>query len=493
MGQRSLSETVSLPALEQLANAQALLPTLADAAETAAFVARTLEQIPGAGRSAVCLVGADGPEGSLRAGSCEHCLEPRSRAGAAAGTCALALEAGVDSFAVNSQGFEFGRVLLALEAREEFEHYRPFVTSFTQAVALALDNRSMAEQLRAEPKGRSRAFLQTVIDAIPEGLMVINRDFSVALANRTARGGERDQLTPSTYCYRTSHGRDAPCDDSLGGCPVTLVLAHKRTISVEHTHIDRQDREHIVEVLAAPVLDEHGEVVQIVESVRDVTERKRAERKLVAALQEKEVLLREIHHRVKNNMQVIVSLLRIHARKFSDERTQTAFAECRERVKAMSLVHEVLYQSKNLACIDFKAYLEKLCRGLRTTHGVAAEGVTITGDPARISLSIDQGIAVGLIVSELVSNAFKHAFPEGQSGSVSIGLSVLDDGQVELIVRDNGQGLPTQIDITNSPSLGLNLVVAAVTGELGGSIEVERASGTRFRILFRCRSAWSGE
>jgi len=222
---------------------------------------------------------------------------------------------------------------------------------------------------------------------------------------------------------------------------------------------------------------------------RDTTDRKRAKERIAAALMEKEVLLREIHHRVKNNMQVIVSLLRMHSRRTDDARLGQVFDDCRDRVNAMSLIHEALYQSDDLARIDFEVYLKKLCRNLSQAYGASGRGVTVKVERANVTLDMDQGIAMGMIICELVSNAFKHAFSLGKGGMVTIVLSVLGGEEVELIVQDDGEGLPPEIDILNPPSLGLQLTVAAVTRELGGSIEVERDGGTRFIIRFKGKSA----
>ena len=220
----------------------------------------------------------------------------------------------------------------------------------------------------------------------------------------------------------------------------------------------------------------------------DITNRKRAEERIAASLKEKEVLLREIHHRVKNNMQVIVSLMRMHARQSRNKWIRNIFDDCRDRVNAMSLVHEALYQSEDLAQINFEVYLKKLCRNLSQAHGATSKGIAVTVERCNVELDIDQGIAVGMVISELVSNAFKHAFPFGKGGSVSLSLSGLEGEEVELIVEDNGKGLPPEIDILNLPSLGLQLAVAAVTRELGGSIEVERDGGTRFAVRFKART-----
>ncbi|MCK5507666.1 MAG: PAS domain S-box protein [Desulfobacterales bacterium] len=223
------------------------------------------------------------------------------------------------------------------------------------------------------------------------------------------------------------------------------------------------------------------------ESVTNITARKQAEELIRASLKEKEVLLREIHHRVKNNMQVIVSLLRMHSRKIDDARLVQVFDDCRCRVNAMALIHEALYLSNDLARIDFEVYLKKLCRNLSQMYGAYGKGIKVTVELCSVALDMDQGIALGMVISELVSNAFKHAFLPDKRGNVSVRLSCLEGKNVELIVKDDGKGLPPKIDILNTKSLGLRLAASAVTRELGGSIEVERNGGTRFVIHFKCK------
>ncbi|MGP8331722.1 MAG: PAS domain-containing sensor histidine kinase [Methanosarcinaceae archaeon] len=221
------------------------------------------------------------------------------------------------------------------------------------------------------------------------------------------------------------------------------------------------------------------------ESVTNITARKQAEELLRASLKEKEILLREIHHRVKNNMQVIVSLLRMHSRNINDARLLQVFDDCLCRINAMALVHEALYLSNDLARIDFAVYLKKLCHNLSQMYGAYGKGIKVTIELCNVTLNMDQGIALGMVISELVSNAFKHAFLPDKRGSVSVSLSCLEGKDVELIIKDDGKGLPPEIDILNTRSLGLRLAVAAITRELGGSIKVERNGGTRFIIHFK--------
>ncbi len=396
----------------------------------------------------------------------------------------------------NSDGYESVALLPLRSGGETFgliqfnDHRKGcFSDQFIILAERLADNVAIAISQRwaEEERERTWKFLQTVIDGFPEALMVVNRDYTIALANRTARemsaGG--DPVADCLKCHQVSHGRETPCDGSDHPCPMKQVLETKMPTTAEHVHYDAQSRQIHVELIAAPIIDKDGEVVQVIESARDITERKRARESIAASLEEKEVLLREIHHRVKNNMQIIVSMLRMHARESDSERVRSVFTDCRARINAMSLIHEALYQSEDLARIDSESYLAKLCRNLRQVHGAPSKGIVLTVGKEDVSLGLDQGLAVGMIVCELVSNTFKHAFPKGEPGTVLVSLSSIGEGEVELVVQDDGVGLPPEIDITNSPSLGLHLAAITTKHELGGSIEVERDGGTRYVIRFK--------
>jgi two-component sensor histidine kinase len=236
------------------------------------------------------------------------------------------------------------------------------------------------------------------------------------------------------------------------------------------------------------VRDEAGNIQYVIGVVVDIDQRKRMEEALLEALEEKEVLLREIHHRVKNNMQAIVSLLRMHSRMDADVPFQSIFEDCRGRIEAMALVHEALYQSNDLIHIDFQAYLRKLCRNLARVHAATSNGISIEVAPTEVSVGMDQGIALGMVIAELISNAFKHAFPPGGAGKVAIGIRQLESGIVELAVSDNGIGPPADLDIRNPDTLGLKLVSGAVQRELGGTLELERNGGATFIVRFPCNA-----
>lgn len=228
-----------------------------------------------------------------------------------------------------------------------------------------------------------------------------------------------------------------------------------------------------------------GHLYRMAGSITDISERRRHEEQIIASLKEKELLLREIHHRVKNNMQVISSLLRLQSSSTDDRRYTELMKECQNRIHTMSLVHEKLYQSNDLARIDFRDYLENLIHSLFRSYAVSPDKVELQLDVADIKAGIDTAIPCGLIINELVTNALKYAFPNGHSGWIRVGMWLRDDAWVELIVEDNGVGLPDDFDPNQSESLGLQLVSVLVKDQLQGELEVIRKDGTLFKMIFR--------
>ncbi len=212
-------------------------------------------------------------------------------------------------------------------------------------------------------------------------------------------------------------------------------------------------------------------------------ERKRSTEQLKASLREKEVLLKEIHHRVKNNMQVISSLLNLQSGCVGNPEVEAVLKDSQNRVRSMALIHEKLYQSRNLSRIDFADYLRKLTDDLFRSYGLSPDRIALVTHAEGVSLGIDAAIPCGLIVNELVSNCLKHAFPNGREGEVHVTL-MPKNGMYELTVRDNGVGFPKGLDFRHTESLGLQLVTT-LTEQLDGTIELNaNGAGTEFRILF---------
>ena len=240
----------------------------------------------------------------------------------------------------------------------------------------------------------------------------------------------------------------------------------------------------VMDVLLTGVLqrDKTGEIEYSRTFLVDVTERRRAEDSVKASLQEKEVLLQEINHRVKNNLQIISSLLSLQSQDIQDEQALRSFQVSQDRIKAMALVHEKLYQSDDLARIDIGEYIRSLADDLRSSYGLGSQDVNLTIDVDNILLGVDTAIPCGVIVNELVSNSLKHAFPEGRAGEIVISFRKID-GQYTMIFKDDGVGLPEDVDIAHPSSLGLT-IVNALTGQLGGDIALARNGGTEISITF---------
>ncbi len=222
----------------------------------------------------------------------------------------------------------------------------------------------------------------------------------------------------------------------------------------------------------------------VLASAHDITERKRTEERLTASLREKETLLKEIHHRVKNNLQVIISLLSLQSRKTKVPEVIAGLEDSQNRIRAMALVHERLYQSGDLSRVDFGNYLKSMAHELFHTYSAAAHGIELRVEAEEIFIGIDLAIPCGLIVSELISNSLKHAFPENSDVSREVMLALRKSGNmIEIDVGDNGVGLPESVDLGSTPSLGLVLVPQLVR-QIKGEVLIDRASGTRFHISF---------
>ena len=216
--------------------------------------------------------------------------------------------------------------------------------------------------------------------------------------------------------------------------------------------------------------------------LRDITERKRNEEQIRNSLEEKEILLKEIHHRVKNNLQVVSSLLSLQSGYPRVESVRELFLESQNRVKSMALIHEKLYQSADFSNIDFADYIESLARNLFHSYAANPEQIRLTIE-VDVELDIDHAIPCGLIVNELLSNSLKHAFPEDRAGTVLLRFHQ-QDHQFVLLFADDGIGLPADMDFRNTESLGLQLVTT-LTSQIGGTIEHLPADvGTTFQISF---------
>jgi PAS domain S-box-containing protein len=218
-----------------------------------------------------------------------------------------------------------------------------------------------------------------------------------------------------------------------------------------------------------------------VQMEEEITARKKAEVEISQSLAEKELLLREIHHRVKNNLQIIISLLNLQSRHIQDQNVLDAIQDSQNRVRAMALVHERIYRSHNIATINLKDYISYLVNQIFGFYNIPRDRIGVTITMEDYPADIDMTIPIGLIVNELVSNSIKHAFPDGRTGGISIGCTQPAPDTLQFVYRDDGVGIPEGFDWRDSESLGLRLVNSLV-GQLDGTIEKGPGEGTMFII-----------
>ena len=343
----------------------------------------------------------------------------------------------------------------------------------------------ITERKRAEEALRAeRGLMATLIDNLPDNVFIKDIRGGIILdnlAHRRILGRQKmDEVAgKSDRDFFASALADQYMDDER-----RIVESGRPLINYEEPVVDSEGRSHWYLTTKVPVRDSHGSVTALVGINRDITERKRAEEEIRVALREKEVLLREIHHRVKNNMQVISSLFNLQAGHTLNEEGRAILKEAQARIHAMSLVHEKLYQSGNLSRIDLGGYINNLAFHLVHFYRSQPGLVRLETDFEDATLDIASAIPCGLLLNELISNALKHAFPENRAGVVRIGLKHETGGLIELRVADDGVGFPENLNFRKAESLGLQIVNLLV-GQLGGTIELDRTNGTAFTVAFR--------
>jgi PAS domain S-box-containing protein len=253
--------------------------------------------------------------------------------------------------------------------------------------------------------------------------------------------------------------------------------------------IPKYGEEVILEYKNKLMLDDKGRPMAVQGSARDITERKQAEEQIKTSLKEKEILLQEIHHRAKNNMQIISSLLKLQVSSSKDKKVEDALKESHGRVQAMSLVHETLYDTESMASIDFRSYISRLSQTVFQSYGISREQVELKIEAENISFRIDQLSHIGLLINELVSNSLKYAFPGNRKGEIVIRLRKIDQDEIELMVGDNGLGMPEDLDWRNTETLGLQLVTTLAEEQLDGTLNLNRVNGTHFNIRFKLKES----
>ena len=290
----------------------------------------------------------------------------------------------------------------------------------------------------------------------------------------------KDSLTPSSLEMATKILEEELSRDNDEGVDPN----RSRVLEMEQYHKDG----HTVwtEIRVRFLRDSDGKPVEILGVSRDITDRKQSEERIRESLQEKEILLKEIHHRVKNNFQIITSLLNLHERKADDKALTEYFNNFHNRIRSMALVHERLYQSEDLARIDFAEYINIMAQELYQTLQCHTDRIKLLIKAQDVQLGIDRAIPCGLVVNELLTNAMKHAFPPGskKKGTIKITLLQRGDKSIQLMIGDNGVGIPKSIDVRKTETLGLKLMQNLIAKQLNGEFQLNQKKGTEYTITF---------
>ena len=332
--------------------------------------------------------------------------------------------------------------------------------------------------------------IERLLEAVPAAVWVARDPQCLTIiGNRKAdelyeaQPGENVSTTtvPEARRFFTPDGQELTAEQ----LPMQKAVASNQNVLDSELQVELSSGRRITMLgSAVPLRDQQGNARGCIGAFMDITQRKQAENQIKSSLAEKEVMLKEIHHRVKNNLQVISSLVSLQADTLTDERIREELNDVRDRVRSMGLVHEKLYQTSDLSKLNFAEYTTSLTQNILRSHSTLAQNVRLKLAVEPVSLSIDTAIPCGLILNELVGNALKHAFPHIDGAEVAVGLDIDPAAKVVCLrVRDNGVGLPANFDLHQSKTLGLRLV-KILAKQVRGTVETATGPGTEFKINF---------
>ena len=325
--------------------------------------------------------------------------------------------------------------------------------------------------------------IHLAVEASPNGMIMTNHEGIIVMVNTTTEtlfGYSREELIGQSIeiLIPASHRAHHPeLRKNYLKHPSTRAMGHGRDLYGLH----KSGKEFPVEVGLNPTQTPQG--FMVLASVIDITERKHQEEQLKAALKEKDLLLAEIHHRVKNNLQIIDSLLGMQSDMVLNNEAISVLKESRNRVKSMAIIHQVLYESSDFTqYVDLSSVIQNLISNLSASYAVNSSRIQINIDTAQVLLPIDTSIPLGLILNELCTNAIKYAFIENRSGNINIRLRYLGANKLQVLVTDDGVGIPEEFDIEHASSLGLQLV-QLLSEQISAELTIQRRNPTSFSLI----------
>jgi PAS domain S-box-containing protein len=357
---------------------------------------------------------------------------------------------------------------------------RHFALIFNDITELKKSN----SDLRSE-----RDLFKKLMAISPVGIAILDSSGKIIFCNDMAadilevKTDEATQLYYNSVEWQHSDLEGNPIPYSA--LPFSLALNKKETVlNICHAIFNAEGNRKYLSVSAAPMLDDKGEVLSVITAFKDITDQHLNEKTICSSLKEKETLLKEIHHRVKNNFQIISSLISLQLSKSQTSRPEDLLLETKNRIRSMALVHEKLYQTESLSSIDFAEYLKTLIRDLETNYRTEAIKPHVRFALSSVLLDIERAIPCGLIANEIITNAFKYAFPADFKNHPCIEIHLAHNTHLTLTIKDNGVGFSEPVDFESSKTLGLALIGMLIK-QIGGDLDFSGKNGTSYTITIK--------
>jgi PAS domain S-box-containing protein len=383
---------------------------------------------------------------------------------------------------LHGNSVEFDTERTTRDGRKIYRHIflHPIYNEKNQVVEVSAVGYDITGQKKAQEEIMNKqSQLAAIINTTDDIIFSIDRDYRMVEFNEVLKNIVRErtgeEITPGRLIFELLPPQHKTELISI----YKKVLSGQSITAIEAFVVAGEER--LYEAHYNPIRTS-GAITGIAVFSRDITEQKRSEENTLKSLKEKEVLLKEVHHRVKNNLQVISSILNLQTSYLKDKGTINLLKECQNRIKTMAFIHESLYQNKDFSQINFSEYIVTLVKNLFYSFEANQQKIKTNFDIDTIFLNLDMSIPCGLIMNELVSNALKYAFEGGREGAIFIKLKK-ERGRVRMVVADNGRGIPEHIDFRNTETLGLQLVTT-LTEQINGTITMNRNKGTTFEIIF---------
>jgi PAS domain S-box-containing protein len=314
-----------------------------------------------------------------------------------------------------------------------------------------------------------------VFHTIPDQIAILDNNHKIIQVNEAMAKsmGVKPEDLVGKFCFEVVHGTESPIDN----CPHSMLLHNNK----EHSSVVHEENMGgFFLVTTTPIRNGEGKVMGSVHMAKDITDRMILEKQLESALDDKDMLMKEVHHRVKNNLMIISSLLNLQSRNIEDEVTRDIFKDSQSRAKCMALIHDKLYRSGDLKKIDMADYIQSLIKDIYQIY-VLHGNIDVNTDLEKVMVDINTAIPLGLIINELLTNSFKYAYPEEKKGTVDVKFKKLGKERYYLEISDQGVGLPPELDPKDCDTLGMQLIYN-LTGQLKGTMEIDSSNGTDVKI-----------